>query len=428
MDTAEPSAGTALPEHPAVSRYRWVILASCWLAFTLIYINRTAWSVVAVDASHSLGLSVAQLGIFATALSIGYVVTNIPGGIVADLIGGRMAAGISLVTAGMLTFAFGSVKNVGVGIAIQILIGLVSGADVASFTKLISRWFPPRERGTAFGLYITSTALGGVIANASIPELLTALHWNGVYYLLGALTVAVGAVCWALLRNNPPSPVEPAGEPPAPGGGKLGLRAMFANRNLVSLAAAGLGMQWATLGFLAWGNSLMVKALGLSAGKAALVMVVVSTTAIGVKPLVGFLSDRVRGTRKTHLMVLSGYFALILAVFGLVRSYSMLLVLAPFLGLGVYGYTVLTNSTVPQYADPRFVGGSFGFANTAWQLGGVFAPVAVGAVFSATGSLFLALAVLAAGPLLGVFLLLPIREQAKTAVSAEGNSLVHTRH
>lgn len=35
----------------------------------------------------------------------------------------------------------------------------------------------------------------------------------------------------------------------------------------------GLGMQWATLSFLAWGNSLRVRSLGLSTGKAALVMV-----------------------------------------------------------------------------------------------------------------------------------------------------------
>ncbi|WP_051165742.1 MFS transporter [Amycolatopsis orientalis] len=415
MDVTKPSPETAVRVAATTSRYRWVILALCWLAYTLVYLNRTAWSVVAVDASHSIGLSVAQLGIFATAMSIGYVVTNIPGGIFADLIGGRLAVGISLVLAGVLTFAFGTVRHLGVGIAIQILIGLVSGADVASFTKLLSRWFPPRERGTAFGLYITATAFGSVLANASIPALMARLDWSGVYYLFGVLTVVVGVVCWALLRNDPPVPVEPA-EPAAKTepGGRLGFAAMLRNRNLMSLAAAGLGMQWATLGFLAWGNSLMVKSLGLSAGKAALVMVIVSTTAIGVKPLVGFLSDRVRGTRKTHLMILSGYFVLILVVFGLIRDYHLLLILAPLLGLGVYGYTVLTNSTVPQYADPRFVGGAFGLANTAWQLGGVFAPVAVGAVFSATGSLTLAFGVLAVGPLLGVLLLVPIREQAPT--------------
>lgn len=409
MDATKSASDTAAPQAAKASRYRWVILAVCWLAYTLVYLNRTAWSVVAVDASHSIGLSVAQLGIFATAMSIGYVVANIPGGIVADLIGGRLAVGISLVLAGTLTFAFGTVHNLGVGIAIQVLIGLVSGADVASFTKLLSRWFPPRERGTAFGLYITATAFGSVLANASVPALMARLDWNGVYYLFGVLTVVAGVVCWVLLRNDPPVPPGPV-ETTEPGG-RLGFAAMLKNRNLMSLAAAGLGMQWATLGFLAWGNSLMVKSLGLSAGRAALVMVVVSTTAIGVKPLVGFLSDRLRGTRKAHLMILSGYFAVILVVFGLVRDYSVLLILAPLLGLGVYGYTVLTNSTVPQYADPRFVGGAFGLANTAWQLGGVFAPVAVGAVFSATGSLFLAFVVLAIGPLLGVLLLIPIRER-----------------
>lgn len=46
-------------------------------------------------------------------------------------------------------------------------------------------------------------------------------------------------------------------------------------------AQTGLGMQWAKPGFLAWGNSLMVKALGLSAAKVALLIVIVSTTATG---------------------------------------------------------------------------------------------------------------------------------------------------
>ncbi|MTD52601.1 MFS transporter [Amycolatopsis pithecellobii] len=414
MDTTESTTSTPVQTTTSSpSPYRWMILFLCWLAFTVIYVNRTAWSVVAVSASHSLGLSVAELGIFATAMSIGYVVTNIPGGIFADLIGGRTAVGISLVAAGILTFVFGTVTNLGLGIAVQVLIGLVSGADVASFTKLLSRWFPLSERGTAFGLYITSTAVGGVLANATIPGLMAKVNWNGVYFVLGGLSIVIGVVCWTFLRNKPPREVAP--EPATSHGDRLSVAMMLKNRNLLSLSVAGLGMQWGTLGFLAWGNSLMVKAFGLSTGKAALVMVIVSTTAIGVKPLVGFLSDRIRGTRKIHLMVLSGYFVVILIVFGLLHSYTAMLALAPFLGLGVYGYTVLTNSTVPQYADPRYVGSAFGFANTSWQLGGVFAPIAVGAAFGATGSLLLAVSVLAVGPLLGVLLLLPIREQAKPA-------------
>ena len=62
-----------------------------------------------------------------------------------------------------------------------------------------------------------------------------------------------------------------------------------------------------------------------------------------------------------------------------------------------------SRGSVTLTVQPRR-GGAFGFADTAWQLGGVFAPIAAGAVFGATGSLFLALAVLAVGPLLRVFL------------------------
>lgn len=407
MTRGEPGPATVdVPSSEATdvarSPYRWVILLCCWLAFTMTYVNRSAWPVVSTDAAHALGIHLAALGVFATALTVGYILSNIPGGIVADLLGGRYGVTFSLAGVGVLTFAFGWTSSVTTGIVIQAATGLVSGADLTGCSKLISGWFSRADRATAFGLFITSTAVGSVIANATVPALLPGLGWRGVFRLFGVVTVVVALVCYLLLRDarRPGRRAKP-----------LDLRPLLANRALLFVALAGFGMQWGTLGLLAWANALMIRGLGFSLASAAAVMVIVSSAGIVVKPVIGFVSDRLGNGRRSHIMVLSAFFALILVAFGFVGNHLAALWLAPLLGVGVYGYTPLTNTIVAEVSAPERLAASVGAVNTVWQTGGAFAPLAVGAAFAATGSLEVAFLVLAAGPLIGVALMLPVRER-----------------
>ena len=62
-------------------RYRWVVLLVAWLSFLISFIDRLTWANVAVSAGSSLGMSVAELGVFVTAFYVGYVICNALGGV-----------------------------------------------------------------------------------------------------------------------------------------------------------------------------------------------------------------------------------------------------------------------------------------------------------------------------------------------------------
>ncbi|MFB4288153.1 MFS transporter [Nonomuraea sp. ATR24] len=102
----------------------------------------------AVAVGEGLGMSLAGLGVFATAYYAGYVISNVAGGALTDRVGARAVLLGSLLVAGGGMLAFGSSRSAGAGIALQGLIGLFAGADYSAGLKLVATWFPGRERGT----------------------------------------------------------------------------------------------------------------------------------------------------------------------------------------------------------------------------------------------------------------------------------------
>lgn len=68
---------------------------------------------------------------------------------------------------------------------------------------------------------------------------------------------------------------------------------------------------------------------------------------------------------------------------------------------------------MPRLVPSSVTGTASGLANAIWQLGSVLVPLAVGAVFSATGSFDAAFITLAAGPVLAMLVTLPVRDNAR---------------
>ena len=87
---------------------RWLVLALAWLAFLLSYVDRLAWSNVASSMGHGLGIPVAALGVFVTAFYVGYVASNLLGGLASDGVGPRVMLTLALLGLGLSTLHFHS--------------------------------------------------------------------------------------------------------------------------------------------------------------------------------------------------------------------------------------------------------------------------------------------------------------------------------
>lgn len=403
QDAAPLGAGdVSALQRAAASRYRWVVLLFAWGALLLTFVDRIAWSNLAIPVGHSLGMAVGSLGVFVTAFYSGYVVSNFGGGVLTDLLGPRKTLALSMLPLGVCTFLFGHITSVSAGLLIQALMGLAAGCDYSACVKLVSAWFDVKRRGRAMGLLMTATSLALLVSNSLVPALLKISDWSQVYQDLGAATVLFGVVCFALVRDGPALPSVTSG--------RLNLAALLHNKDLVMLAISGFGAMWGTWGFAFWATSLMVQGHGFTLATAASITFMFSIGAVLSKPLIGLLSDRLGGRRKLLVMTCFISFTLLLLVFGMLQDELQFRLVAPLLGVAAFAYSPLTAALVTEIAGKTLAGSATGATNAFWQLGSVTVPVVVGAVFQSSHSFFAAFATLAAGPLLAAIGLSLVRE------------------
>ncbi len=401
ISTADTTATTYSP-------YRWVIMGTAWAAYVISIMDRQAWSNVAASVGGGFGLPVAALGVFVTAFLAGYVVSNAAGGVVADWIGPRRLISFALIPMGVFTFLFGGAKSVTAGIAIQLCMGLLAGADYAAGLKLVLSWFRRTDRGLATGIFMTATSFGVVFANAVVPTLMEAIGWQDVYRVLGGFTALAGVACFALLRDAPAGSDLPTGIRPD-------IRVLLRDRNLVLLSLAGFGALWGTWGFAFWANALMVRGHGVSVVDAGLVVASFGVGAIVAKPVIGFISDRLGGRRKLPALVCLVLFVATLLLFGQMTTLGGFRLVAPVLGVAAFVYSPMLNVMVAETAGRALAGSALGISNAIGQLGSTIVPLAVGAVYGGTGSFSAAIWALAVGPALAVLLLLPVQDTAGRA-------------
>lgn len=394
---------TAISPATPDTRYRWVVLALCWAAFTMTSVDRATWGPAAGSVGDDLGVAVAGLGIFATTYYIGYVVSNAIGGFVADWIGARATVGMSILLSGGFMLAFGEADSHSMGLLFQACIGLCAGAEVGGGVKLITSWFAPERRGFAMGVFMTATSLGLVVANAVVPRLIESHSWRTSYHLFGFTSIVVGALCLILLR---PGPLVVRAE----AGGKPDLRPLLRNRGLLLLALAGFGALWGTYGFITWSNLLMVKGVGIDPVRAGTVVVIFGAVAVFSKPLIGLIGDALGLSRRRLTMAILVAFVSCLIVFSFATTATQFLWIAPFLGITAYIYSPVMMAMIPTLSGAELAGTATGGVNAFWQLGSTIVPAVVGLVFGATGSFQLVFLVLAAGPCLAIVPMYLIRD------------------
>lgn len=401
---AAPAPGPAPVAHPR----RWLVLLLCWAAFMMTSLDRSVWGPAAPSVGRALGVTVASLGTFATCYYVGYVVSNLLGGLASDRFGPRTVLAGSMLLAGAGMIGFGAVRSAAAGFAAQAVVGFFAGADYSAGAKSISSWFAGRERTWAVALYTTATSLGTVVANLVIPSLVASHGWRTSYHVFGGTSIALGLLIALLHRNAPPGQVVEAAPASA-----LGLGEVMANRDLLVLALAGFCSLWGTYGFITWSNTLMIKGLHIRPVDAGRVVALFAVTAVFMKPVVGWVSGRNWLPRKYLASMILVLFAVALLVFGSLDSYGAFLAFAPLLGFAAYCYSPIQNALILDYAGHGRAGSAAGTLNAFWQLGSVVVPSVVGAVYASTGSVHSAFVTLAAGPALAALLMLPLSQRFK---------------
>src|SRR5271157_4993111 len=106
-------------EESQFAPYRWVILALTAGCFLFTFITRFTWPPLIPVVMPVLKMTAAQAGAFMLAFYLGYIITQIPAGILADRFGVRVILGVSLIIEGISTSCFGFITTYDTGFALR---------------------------------------------------------------------------------------------------------------------------------------------------------------------------------------------------------------------------------------------------------------------------------------------------------------------
>lgn len=384
------------------SQYRWVIMALMVASFVLTFLARFAWPPLIPVIVPVLNMNMSQAGAYMTAFYIGYVITQVPAGMLADRFGVRTILGVSLVLEGISTWAMGSITSFDMGFTLRIVTGLGAGAIMSCCARALMEWFPAKERGTAFGLLLAAPSGGLLLANYVVPALNNAFNWQGAFHGIGIATIILGVLIYFMVKTSD----EPKGEKSFFGGFKV----FFTNRNIVLISIAGFCLMWMELGLATWANA-YIKKLGFSVKEAGMVLIWYSLGGLIAPVVSGWVSDKI-GNRKNMLIAAYAITVPLTIYFGSQTTLAMLNIVGFVYGFCSYFSNPHLSLMVSEYAGKEWAATANGISNFIFQLASMIGPLVLGGVIDLSGSFSTVWYMMAAGPIVGILVLMPVRPPA----------------
>lgn len=135
----------------------------------------------------------------------GYILSEIPGGIVAERWSARwvMFAAVFVNVVGTLLTPIAAYWYYEAFVAIRVLEGLGGGCTFPAMHVMISHWAPPHDRALLTSIIYAGTALGTVVSFPMSGLIAGTLGWEWVFYIMGSLA-AVWLILWIILIKDTP--------------------------------------------------------------------------------------------------------------------------------------------------------------------------------------------------------------------------------
>jgi EmrB/QacA subfamily drug resistance transporter len=174
----------------AAENRKWWTLAAVSFGLFMIMLDNTIVNVALPSIQRSLGLKISELEWVVTGYALTFGALMLTGGKLADLMGRRLVFVAGLVIFTLSSLACGLAGSASVLIAARVVQGVGAALMNPATLSIITVTFPPRQRGTAIGIWAGVSALAlaiGPLVGGLITE---HINWNWIFFI----NVPVGAL------------------------------------------------------------------------------------------------------------------------------------------------------------------------------------------------------------------------------------------
>ncbi|MGS1000679.1 MFS transporter [Burkholderia glumae] len=209
----KPSARAALPADaalepagdaasPRIRRIQRTALTLLLMSGVVNYLDRATLSIATPLIRHDLGFSVPQMGLLLSAFLWAYAFAQLPAGILIDRLGARLTLAASLGLWSIAQTFGGLVNGFSTFFAARMVLGVGEAPQFPTSARIVRDWFARHERGTATGIWNSSSTLGTAISAPLLTLLMLNVGWRWMFVVMGAAGLLL-AVAFYLLHRDP---------------------------------------------------------------------------------------------------------------------------------------------------------------------------------------------------------------------------------
>ncbi|KRM75073.1 MFS transporter [Secundilactobacillus collinoides] len=409
-----------------------LVLAGIWFAFLISFITRLSWSTIMPSAIDSLHFTVQQGNNYLTAFYIGYAITVLPGGMLADKFGYKKLLMAAVLGNLVMMTAMVFMRGYWDGLALRFILGLVSGPDLSACLGIITEWFDGKKRATATGIFNTCTSFGLTVINLYAPSVMVHYGWRAALGVTAVFPLAALIFAYFAIKGNPPFPqqfkIKEANGQIEEETAIQRLKKAINNRSVWMLAITGLFATGAKWGVTNWANLFMVKSLKFNVITAGVAMSIFGITSVISMIVAEWISDHSKWSRHVWAAIFMAIFTPTIIGFTFIPhgNIVMLYFWTGAMGVGAFMFSTITNNLSVEVAPADQRGTVSGFINVFNQVGSFLAPVLLGQILASTGSYVSSYLIIAVFPLIAVVALLFVRESDadKNSQASSGQSEV----
>ncbi|MBA2302794.1 MAG: MFS transporter [Acidobacteria bacterium] len=192
-----------------VAKIRRRLIPFLFVLYVVAYLDRINVSFAALQMNEALGFTSAVYGLGAGVFFISYVLLEVPSNLILNRVGVRTWIARIMITWGLASSAMVFVQGTWSFYGLRFLLGAAEAGFFPGIILYLTRWFPAADRGRAIALFMTATALAGIIGGPLSGGLLSlegvgGLHgWQWLFLLEGLPAVILGFCVLAWLPDGP---------------------------------------------------------------------------------------------------------------------------------------------------------------------------------------------------------------------------------
>jgi len=185
------------------TRFRWVICALLFFACTVNYMDRQVLGLLKPDLSKSFGWTESEYALMAIFFQLAYAVGQLGFGSFMNWIGVKAAYSFSVLFWSLSAMAHALCRTVGAFCGVRLALGLGESGNFPAAIRVVTEWFPPKERSVATGIFNTGSNIVSIFAPLLVPFIVGAFGgWRAAFITLGCADL-VWLMFWLKFYNAP---------------------------------------------------------------------------------------------------------------------------------------------------------------------------------------------------------------------------------